>query len=319
MEQAISREDLARLRKLAQLPSEIRASQYAISITRLTILKSFCRDQAAACQFVAYLARKTLDRIQSGTGRRRRTDSPSDQSHLRMMGEALSLIDVWFQKPTEALRKQLWELMHAMRKEQNEHKSIPFGAVRQITDWELLLFEEALHCLLGREEEAGSLAYEMARDYAERSEGGAGSGLVTASLPLLQDITDFWMEWFGVDLASLETHPDSSRKKPESSSERKPASATRTAKPVSSGKAFTARQGQFLAFIHLYHKLHRQAPGELDMVRYFRVTPPTAHNMVVKLEELGLVTRQRGKARTVRVTVSEDRLPALEPVEGPPW
>ncbi|MBM4073119.1 MAG: MarR family transcriptional regulator, partial [Planctomycetes bacterium] len=54
---------------------------------------------------------------------------------------------------------------------------------------------------------------------------------------------------------------------------------------------FTNRQGQFLAFIHLYRKLHRQGPAETDMVKFFRVTPPAAHSMVVKLEELGMVTR----------------------------
>ena len=50
---------------------------------------------------------------------------------------------------------------------------------------------------------------------------------------------------------------------------------------------FTPRQGQFLAFIHLYRLLHKQGPAELDMVKFFRVTPPSVHGMVVKLEELG--------------------------------
>jgi len=56
------------------------------------------------------------------------------------------------------------------------------------------------------------------------------------------------------------------------------------------------RQGQFLAFIHLYRKLHRRGPGELDMVKFFRVTPPSVHGMIVKLEELGLISREAGVA-----------------------
>src|SRR5437762_1154562 len=50
---------------------------------------------------------------------------------------------------------------------------------------------------------------------------------------------------------------------------------------------FTQRQGQFLAFVHLYRLLHKQGPAELDMVKFFRVTPPSVHQMIVKLEELG--------------------------------
>jgi repressor LexA len=81
----------------------------------------------------------------------------------------------------------------------------------------------------------------------------------------------------------------------------------------------THRQGQFLAFIHLYRKLHRQGPAELDMVQYFRVTPPSVHGMVVKLEQLGLVTRERGVPRSVRVAIPEEEIPPLEDVAGPPW
>ena len=67
---------------------------------------------------------------------------------------------------------------------------------------------------------------------------------------------------------------------------------------------FTQTQGQYLAFIHLYTKLHRRAPAELDLVRFFRVTPPSAHLMVAKLTELGLVTKEPVQARTVRVAIA---------------
>ncbi len=82
---------------------------------------------------------------------------------------------------------------------------------------------------------------------------------------------------------------------------------------------FTHRQGQFLAFIHLYRRLHRQGPAEIDMVKFFRVTPPAAHGMVVKLEELGLVTRESGVARSIRVAIPDEEIPALEQGDGPPW
>ena len=74
-----------------------------------------------------------------------------------------------------------------------------------------------------------------------------------------------------------------------------------------------------MAFIHQYRKLHRQGPAELDMVQFFRVTPPSVHDMVVKLEQLGLVTREPGVPRSVRVAIPESEIPALEEVEGPPW
>ena len=83
--------------------------------------------------------------------------------------------------------------------------------------------------------------------------------------------------------------------------------------------SFTPRQGQFLAFIHLYRVLHKQGPAETDMVKFFRVTPPSVHQMVVKLEELGLITREAGVPRSARVAIPLEEIPPMEPVEGPPW
>jgi len=42
-------------------------------------------------------------------------------------------------------------------------------------------------------------------------------------------------------------------------------------------KTFTAKQGQYLAFIHAYSRLNRRPPAEADLQRYFRVTPPSVH------------------------------------------
>ena len=89
--------------------------------------------------------------------------------------------------------------------------------------------------------------------------------------------------------------------------------------PSSSNVSFTPRQGQFLAFIHLYRTLHRQSPAESDMRSYFRVTPPTVHAMVVKLAELGLITREPGVPRSIKLVVPAEQLPDLEAVDGPPW
>jgi repressor LexA len=75
---------------------------------------------------------------------------------------------------------------------------------------------------------------------------------------------------------------------------------------------FTAKQGQYLAYLHLYRKLHRCSPSESEIAEYFRVSPPAVHQMIVHLEEQGLVTQEPGVARSVRVTVPSSKLPDLE-------
>ncbi|HXU38677.1 MAG TPA: MarR family transcriptional regulator [Blastocatellia bacterium] len=75
---------------------------------------------------------------------------------------------------------------------------------------------------------------------------------------------------------------------------------------------YTARQGQFLAFIYYYTKIHGRPPAEADMQIYFRVTPPTVHQMVVTLEQRGLIQREPGKSRSIRLLLARDELPDLD-------
>ena len=76
-------------------------------------------------------------------------------------------------------------------------------------------------------------------------------------------------------------------------------------------KAFTPKQGQYLAFIHLYTRLNRRPPAEADMQRYFRVSPPSVHHMLVTLERTGLIRRQPRVARSIEVLVDPKQLPEL--------
>ena len=74
---------------------------------------------------------------------------------------------------------------------------------------------------------------------------------------------------------------------------------------------YTERQGQYLAYIHTYTKLHRRPPAEADIQFYFRVSPPTVHQMVLKLDEKGLIRRKPGQTRSIEVLVPPDELPRL--------
>jgi hypothetical protein len=75
---------------------------------------------------------------------------------------------------------------------------------------------------------------------------------------------------------------------------------------------YTDRQGQFLAFIHAYTKLHGQPPAEADMERHFKVTPPTIHDMILLLEKKKLISRVPGVPRSIRVLLPPGQLPPLE-------
>ena len=73
----------------------------------------------------------------------------------------------------------------------------------------------------------------------------------------------------------------------------------------------TERQGQYLAFIHAYTKVNGRPPAQADMQRYFAVTAPSVHQMVLTLERRGLLRRTAGQTRSLQVLVAPEALPLL--------
>ena len=81
--------------------------------------------------------------------------------------------------------------------------------------------------------------------------------------------------------------------------------------PEAKKPTFTELQGQYLAFIYAYSKIHRRPPAEADMQRFFEVTPPSVHRMVKDLESKGLIRRTPRTARSIQLLVAPDDLPVL--------
>jgi DNA-binding MarR family transcriptional regulator len=75
--------------------------------------------------------------------------------------------------------------------------------------------------------------------------------------------------------------------------------------------SFTPKQGQYLAFIDAYTRVHRRAPAEADIRRHFGVTPPSVHQMILTLERADLIKRQPGAPRSIEVLVPPEDLPVL--------
>ena len=82
---------------------------------------------------------------------------------------------------------------------------------------------------------------------------------------------------------------------------------------------YTERQGQFLAYIHQYSILNGCAPAEADMQRFFQITPPSVHSMVLTLERRGLIRREPGQARSITLIVPPESLPPLKRVQPRPF
>jgi Mn-dependent DtxR family transcriptional regulator len=76
-------------------------------------------------------------------------------------------------------------------------------------------------------------------------------------------------------------------------------------------KTYTDKQGQYMAFIYYYSKIHGYAPSEAEMQQYFRVSPSSVHQMILTLEARGLIERTPGQAWSIQVLIPREELPDL--------
>lgn len=84
-------------------------------------------------------------------------------------------------------------------------------------------------------------------------------------------------------------------------------------KRKSPASKFTDKQGQYLAFIHSYTVIHSRSPSERDMQDFFGTTPPTIHQMILKLEAHGWIARVPEQARSIKMLLPPEELPVLMP------
>ena len=73
---------------------------------------------------------------------------------------------------------------------------------------------------------------------------------------------------------------------------------------------YTEKQGQY-SFIHRYTKARGYPPSEPDLQRHFGVSAPTIHQMIVRLEALGLIEKIPNTARSIHILLPEDQMPAV--------
>ncbi len=73
---------------------------------------------------------------------------------------------------------------------------------------------------------------------------------------------------------------------------------------------FTPTQGRYLSFIQAYINLHGCPPAESEIATAMCVSPPSVNQMVKMLEKKGLVLRQPGVPRSMRLLVPEDEIPS---------
>jgi hypothetical protein len=185
-----------KVRKLQQLVDDLERGEN-FNVTRLVVIKSLCQDVKTAARFTLHLARLGQERWDWASERKYYSAAELKQ-HRKLTTEAFEQIEAYLQRRSESRERQLYELLSQAREVNNEYRNIPYGVVRSIKSWRVLMVETAIYCALADDVTvAGHWAYQAARDYAEQYNPHYGTGLIPESAPLVAHIAEFWQERYG--------------------------------------------------------------------------------------------------------------------------
>ena len=187
-----------KIQRFAQMARDLRAGKN-FNITRLTMIKSLAEEPKLANRFVLHITEKAEQVIQK-TRRPQGMGKSAWKEAKTLAPEAITEMSKYVKRRSKGRETTLRHLRTEIRNLQNEHKNIPWGAVRIVHSRELLIVEEALECVLVPYA-CATLAYQVASDYAEHYDSKYPSGLNPASAPYVEDIAEFWcQEHFGKSL-----------------------------------------------------------------------------------------------------------------------
>lgn len=183
---------IPKIRQLATIARELREGA-SFNITRLTTLKSLCENATAAARFAVHLAQSTYKRMQE-KGCPFHLDPQQWEYYKQVVDEAIRRMQQYIEHPTQEAADLVQACLSDVRAIQNTYRNQAWGPVRIIHSTEVLLVEYALSCLLQPTASADG-GYHLARQYAERYDPHHGTGLIPESVPLVEDIADFWCQY----------------------------------------------------------------------------------------------------------------------------
>jgi hypothetical protein len=182
----LSLENSRRLRKLEAALSDLQDGRTGyFSITKLTSIKSLCRDEACRKEYCAYLASLVTEKTQTTA----KDENPEDVRNL-VQEAGRAIFDLANETGNNEMIAQ--KALSRLRKFQDEYRKINWATVRIITNNDLLILENILQSLLSQKDTAASCAYDATRNYVERYNPHCGTGLIAESIPMLNEVVQFW-------------------------------------------------------------------------------------------------------------------------------
>jgi hypothetical protein len=188
MPESPSPQIIKRVKKLSEIAEALRQGN-KFHVTRLTIIKRFCAEPEAAAAFALFLAQNIQKKMRQ---------KKYSQQFRELVDRVIKELTPYLADPTQERIARLSSLRRELEAEQKEYKKSGWNVGRMLKHGDLMLVEECVRSVL-RRSEAPFWAYQASKDYVVRFDAQYGFGLIPRSAPFVEEIVDFWREYFGIE------------------------------------------------------------------------------------------------------------------------
>ena len=183
----MSRENIRRVQKLEDALDDLKhGNSNYFSITKLTSIKSLCRDDDCRKEYCVYLASLVMENAKS------LADKENAEKVVKLIQQAYLVIQNVVEDGSNTNIVVARETLSRLKQFQDQSKRVKWSTVRIIESNDLLILENILQCLLSQSDISSSYAYDATRNYVEKYNSRYGTGLIPESIPMLEKIICFW-------------------------------------------------------------------------------------------------------------------------------
>ncbi|MCT7954590.1 hypothetical protein [Laspinema palackyanum] len=164
-----------------------------LQVTRLTSIKSLCKDRQPAKHFAVHIAKRVWESMEST--RDDHFDQSEWQAHKAIVSQAIAQMEAAIEEVSPQHEQSIEALREEIKIYQgNDYRRTEWATVHFIRSGNLLKIDYALCCFINQE--YLYYTYQLAREYAENYDINYGNGLNPNSLSMLLDIAEFWCQYY---------------------------------------------------------------------------------------------------------------------------
>lgn len=169
---------------------ETKTLYFGLPITRLTSIKSLCKDdENSAERFALFITQKVAHQMNK-ISRPERFSEEKWNNDKQFFADGIKLMEEYIEAPSYENKQEMFKLLREVENSQGDDiRRVHWTTVHWVRSGYLLKLEYGLRCFIDRD--FTYWVYKLAREYVEKD-----SGITSESVPLLLEIAEFWCQYY---------------------------------------------------------------------------------------------------------------------------